>query len=257
MTITALRLTPYIREPTMHMPIIRGLIRRRILINYRVEPKAIARHLPAPFRPKLIGGFAVAGICLIRLEQIRPRGCPAIIGIASENSAHRIAVEWTDTSGGLQDGVYILRRDTGSRLNHFAGGRVFPGKHALARFEVHDSHEQVRVAMHSSTSDTSICVEGHVASGWPTSSLFPSLVAASRFHETASLGYSQASGSKAFDGLVLATQRWQVARFEVSRLESSIFADPSNFPAGSVELDHALIMRDIEHEWHTATRLCA
>lgn len=74
----------------MHMPTIRGLIRRRILVNYRVDPDQIARHLPAPFRPKRFGDVALAGICLIRLEQIRPMGIPAALGLASENAAHRL-----------------------------------------------------------------------------------------------------------------------------------------------------------------------
>ena len=47
---------------------VRGVIRRRILVNFRVAPEVMQRHLPQPFRPKLLGGQAVAGICLIRLE---------------------------------------------------------------------------------------------------------------------------------------------------------------------------------------------
>jgi len=77
-----------------HLPIIRGVIDRRILVNFTVDPAVAAKLLPRPFRPKLVNGFAVAGICLIRLKQIRPRGWPAILGISSENAAHRIAVEW-------------------------------------------------------------------------------------------------------------------------------------------------------------------
>ena len=75
-----------------HLPIIRGVIDRRILVNFTVDPAVAAKLLPRPFRPKLVNGIAVAGICLIRLKQIRPRGWPAILGISSENAAHRIGV---------------------------------------------------------------------------------------------------------------------------------------------------------------------
>jgi hypothetical protein len=81
----------------------------------------------------------VVGICLIRLEHIRPRFVPSVLGIASENAAHRIAVSWTDDEGALHDGVYITRRDTSSRLNHWLGGRLFPGEHHQARFDVRDN----------------------------------------------------------------------------------------------------------------------
>jgi hypothetical protein len=40
---------------TMKIPIIRGIIDRRILVNYRVDPITLKRVLPEPFRPKLVG----------------------------------------------------------------------------------------------------------------------------------------------------------------------------------------------------------
>ena len=123
----------------MRIPTIRGVIDRRVLVNFRVEPEFLGRICPAPFRPQIVKGFGVAGICLIRLKQIRPKAFPALFGIASENAAHRIAVQW-DTDEGLQTGVYIPRRDTSSFLNAFAGGRIFPGVHSRARFAVRETN---------------------------------------------------------------------------------------------------------------------
>ena len=54
------------------LPVMQDLIRRRILVNFRVAPEIIQRQLPAKFRPKLHAGAAIAGICLIRREQIPP-----------------------------------------------------------------------------------------------------------------------------------------------------------------------------------------
>ena len=111
----------------MRLPKVHGTIKRRLLINYRVDPAVMSRHLPAPFRPKLHDQSAIAGICLIRLEDIRPRRFGASFGVSSENAAHRVAVVWDDEAGS-HDGVYIPRRDTGSLVNHLAGGRLFPGR---------------------------------------------------------------------------------------------------------------------------------
>lgn len=119
----------------MFVPVIHGVIDRRILVNYRVDPAVLAALLPAPFRPKLVRGHGIAGICLIRLIHLRPRGLPASVGVASENAAHRIAVEW-DEQGQTREGVFIPRRDTASRLNTWLGGRVVPGFHEHARFHV-------------------------------------------------------------------------------------------------------------------------
>ena len=83
----------------MQMPKVHGVIRRRLLVNFRVDPALMQRNIPSPFRPKLHDGHAVAGICLIRLEEIRPKRFPRVIGLSSENAAHRVAVEWEDATG--------------------------------------------------------------------------------------------------------------------------------------------------------------
>ena len=51
----------------MRAPAIRAVMERRLLVNYRVDPELLAALLPAPFRPVLVAGYGVAGICLIRL----------------------------------------------------------------------------------------------------------------------------------------------------------------------------------------------
>src|SRR5262249_12062992 len=113
-------------EPMLQVPIIRGVIDRRILVNFRVDPVVLGKILPSPLRPKLVNGTGIAGVCLIRLKHIRPRGLPAFVGVGSENAAHRIAVKW-DEQGEGREGVFIPRRDTSSWLNKLAGGRLFPG----------------------------------------------------------------------------------------------------------------------------------
>jgi Uncharacterized conserved protein (COG2071) len=125
----------------MKIPTLKGIIKHRLLVNFRADPEIIQRVIPRPFRPKLHRGCSIVGVCLIRLEHIRPVGLPGLIGISSENAAHRIAVEWTDGGGQEREGVYVPRRDTGSFINHIAGWRVFPGEHHSARFDVRDIGE--------------------------------------------------------------------------------------------------------------------
>jgi hypothetical protein len=238
----------------MRVPKVHGVIRRRLLVNFRVEPAVVQRLLPSPFRPKLHEGKAIAGICLIRLEGIRPKRFPQLLGLSSENAAHRIAVVWEDGSGG-HEGVYIPRRDTGSLMNHLAGGRLFPGEHHRARFRVRDTGERVELRMEAADGGAQIEVAGVVATELPPSSLFRTLAEASAFFEPGSLGYSATAGGRRLDGVVLKTQSWQVEPLAVERVHSSYFADRALFPAGSVEFDCALIMRNIAHEWHAAEEM--
>jgi Uncharacterized conserved protein (COG2071) len=117
-----------------------------LLVNYRVDPDTLQRLLPGPFRPKLIRGMGLAGICLIRLKQMRPQGLPAALGFSSENAAHRIAVEWEE-HGHSREGVYIPRRDTSSQFNTLIGGRLFPGVHHHASFHVTEEDEAFSVLL--------------------------------------------------------------------------------------------------------------
>src|SRR4029079_9816168 len=66
-----------IRRCAMRLNSLTGVVERRLLVNYRVDADAAARLLPVPLRPQLVRGWAVAGICLLRLGSTRPRWSPA------------------------------------------------------------------------------------------------------------------------------------------------------------------------------------
>lgn len=232
----------------MWIPRVRGTIKRRLLVNYRVDPEVVQKLLPAPFKPKLQSGMAIAGICLIRLEGIRPRWIPSALGIQSENAAHRIAVTWSEGHR-EREGVFVPRRDSDSLLNQLAGGTLFPGEHHPAKFQVADVGGLLTLEMASKDGSTHISVSGQESDALPPSSCFESLEASSCFFEQGSLGYSVTRKPGILHGLVLETQQWSVLPFQVKAVSSSFFEDPGLFPPGSVAFDHALIMRDVEHAW--------
>jgi hypothetical protein len=230
----------------MKTPTLAGLIRRRLLVNFRVDPAALQKILPRPFRPKLHRGHAIAGLCLIRLEQIRPAGVPPVFGLSSENAAHRVAVEWTPRPGETREGVFIFRRDTNSTLGQLAGGRLFPGVHHPAEFQITDENGEIDFNLTSRDGSTNIHLHGAQSNALPLTSCFRSLAESSKFFENGSLGYSPANKPNRFDGLRLETTHWQVQPFAVTQVESRWLAE--NLPGA--EFDHALLMRNIPHHWH-------
>lgn len=240
---------------SMRIPTIQGLIDRRILVNYRIDPDVVAKVLPKPFRPKLVHGNAIGGICMIRLKHLRPKGMPTCFGIRSENAAHRYAVEWDD-DGQQRQGVFIPRRDTTSRLNTVLGGRIFPGEHHHARFDVEETDERFHVSFTSDDQTASVRVNASVASQLTPGSLFESVDEVSRFFEQGSAGYSVTNDPMRFDGLELRCHNWQVQPLDVHDVSSSHFEDHAVFPQGSVTFDCALLMRVIEHEWHSLADVC-
>jgi len=238
----------------MHIPVIQGTIRRRILANYRVDPSVVEKLLPRPFRPKLIQQYAMVGICLIRLEHIRPRFFQPAIGIHSENAAHRIAVEWLD-HGILREGVYIARRDSDSWVNTLVGGRLFPGEHHHAQFTTIDDHPTVSVHFRSDDHKVQVTVKGHSTPELPGTSVFPSLQLASAFFAGGALGYSVTHDPNLLDGIELKSRMWHVEPLEVEHITSSYFEDATLFPPGAITFDCALLMRNIPHEWHSHHQL--
>jgi hypothetical protein len=221
-----------------------------LLINYRADPRVVQALLPPPFEPDLVDGQAVVGVCAIHLAQIRPslfRKLP--LGVRNQGAAHRIAVTW-QADGARRHGVYIVRRDTSSALVAWAGGRLFPGAHHHARFEVREDATSLVLAMRAADG-TEVTVDGEDTAALPRGSIFGSLDAASRFFEAGALGFSPAR-SGGVEAFTLEAARWRVRPFAVRSLASSLFDDERRFPRGSIELDHALVMRDTASVWRTA-----
>jgi hypothetical protein len=237
----------------MRIPTIIGTIDRRILINYQADNEVIKKFLPTPFQPKLVKGKAIVGICLIRLKHIRPKGIPFNVGISSENGAHRIAVEWTENEE-TKEGVYVPRRDTSSRLNSLAGGRIFPGVHHLADFNVNESNGHYDIEF-KSEDGTFLSIKATETNDWNELSVFVDQGCASDFFKQGSIGYSPDKIGEAFDGLELKTKKWEVSPLKVSKVKSSFFENESIFPKGSIKFDNALLMRNIDHEWNSKNKI--
>ena len=219
-------------------------IERRLLVNYRVDPEVIAPLLPAGLRPQLVRGSAVAGVCLIRLGQFRPRGVTPRIGHRSESAAHRIAVAW-DGPDGPRTGVYIPRRHSASRLAQIAGGRVFPGVHEPA--DIVSTESAARIGVVVDAADLQVDVElDVVAPPQFRSDLFPDLTSASEFFRKDAVGWSPTRSGRLEALRLDAHDAWHVDPGQATRVRSSFF---DALPAGAAAFDHVLVMRGVPVLW--------
>ncbi|MFT5356771.1 MAG: hypothetical protein ACI9KE_003997, partial [Polyangiales bacterium] len=233
--------------------IIEGVIDRRILVNYRMDPSTVQAVLPDPFRPRLVKGYALGGICMIRFKKMRPAGFPALVGTSSENGTHRFCVEW-DEGGVVRNGIYVRQRFTSSRLHEFGGDKIFPGKLTLASFNVSEEGGRYNVAFQSKGGESSdVSVEE--TSEFPRSSIFESIEKASADFRTDKVGYSPNKGG-GFKGVQLNTTNWEVSPLAVVSVTSSLFSNEVVFPEGTIAVDHALLMKDVEHSWRDVETIC-
>lgn len=228
------------------LPTIRGLMTRRILVNFRVDPSIAEALLPKPFHPQTIGGTALCGICLVSLKHLRPRTLPCWTGLASENAALRFHVEWRDGQT-MRTGVFVPTRLTNSRFVAVAGGRAFPGAHERAKFEIRDSGDSIQAAVQSIDGTMDLRVEARESDRMSAESIFDSLDDASEYFKASTCGCSP--NQESYDQLELEPHNWNFSPLYIEHLETSWFERETRFPAGTIEFDSAFIMRDIDHEW--------
>jgi hypothetical protein len=222
-------------------------IERRLLVNYRIDPETVMRLLPAPFRPQLVSGWAVGGVCFIRLAGLRPVHVPAAFGSRTENVAHRFAVEWDDDKG-THVGVFVPRRDTSSPITAFAGDKLLPGAYHLARFTVQEQGSELRIGVESRDGTLALAVSAHESSSLG-GELFDSLEAALTFFRKGSLGFSPSGAGTRLAGVRLVSECWDGRPVSVGGMASSMFDDKTVFPNGSCTLDSALVMRNLPVRW--------
>lgn len=223
---------------------LRAQVRRRLLISYRLDPEVAQALIPEDFRPQIVDGSAVAGVCMIGLEAVRPGWLRPRVGFRTENVAHRIAVEW-DENGATRSGVYIVERHSSSVLPVLAGGRLFPGVQKRAHFDRNESESRFQVDMSAPGIRVSVDVE--LGGPW-TSTLFPTVEAASAFHEHGAVGWSRRRDGSGVEPLELTSKEWVVEPGQVISLKSSYF---DSLPVGAASLDSVVVMRDIPFLWET------
>ncbi|GAB3397050.1 DUF2071 domain-containing protein [Humibacter soli] len=221
---------------------LKAQLRRRLLVSYAVDPSVATRLLPEPFRPQLVGDRAVGGFCMIGLQSVRPGWFPSSVGIRTENAAHRMAVEWSE-SGRTRYGVYIFERHSSSLFPVAVGGRLFPGVQRHARFELDETEARFRVEMDAP--DTYALADVELSESL-SSSLFTDIDAASAFYRDGAIGWSPRRDGRGVEPIELVSQAWAVEPGHIHEVRSSFF---DSLPAGAVELDSALVMRNMPLTW--------
>ena len=181
---------------------IQGVIARRMLLNFRADADVVQRLLPAPLQVDQQHGHAVLGVCLIRLENLRPQGVPGPLGLSSENMAHRVAIRYP-SSDGLRPGVFIWRRETDQRLVELLGGRLLPGVHHHARFQGSESQDHLAMNLTGNDGKADVRFSAHVLGEWRHTPSFSSFDEVSEFFRKGDYGFSCSLRGDELEGLQL------------------------------------------------------
>lgn len=234
------------------LPLIQGTIARRMLLNFRADVDVVQRLLPAPLKVDTQHGHAILGICLIRLENLRPKGVPEILGLSSENMAHRVAIQYPSQDG-LRSGVFVWRRETDQRFIEMFGGRLFPGVHHHASFQAAQSPDSLTMGVTSSDGAADVRFSARISEKWQPTPAFETFEEVSEFFRKGDCGFSCSRSGKELEGLQLKTLEWNMTPMKVESQHSTFYSDLLRFPVGSIEFDSGLLMRGLPHEWHQLT----
>lgn len=224
-------------------PAIRGVITRRILVNYRVDLGTLDTVLPDAFRGRGVreSGKGIGSVCFTRIEHARPRFAPKAVGVSVETATHRISAE-RETDTGTEDCVYVPRRDVSSRLCAAMGESALPTELNCGDFRVEERNGVCRIRVDCGDEFAGVEVHETDRDEIDEGSLFDSLVSASRFFCEAGVRYSP-SGNR-FESVELCPRKWEMQPVDVVESASSFFERLEG-----AELDSALRMEGIEHEW--------
>lgn len=114
-------------------PGVRGVVERRMLVNYRVDLGKLDAALPGPFRGREVGetGKGIGTVCLTRVENARPKLAPERAGMSVRSVTHRVPAE---IEGEGRFCAYVPVRGISSRLCAAVGTHALPAEISCAEF---------------------------------------------------------------------------------------------------------------------------
>ena len=119
----------------------------------------------------------------------------------------------------------------------------------MERFTVAAEDGRFRLEMTSLDAETSILIGAHLADQVQPEPAFADVESASEFFGCGPIGYSARPDGAAFDGVRLDPHGWNLRPLTVEHVASSYFDDMRRFPPGSITLDSAFLMRDLDTTW--------
>ena len=128
---------------------------------------------------------------------------------------------------------------------------MFPGIFNRSTFTSNDTLESLSLQITRPDGSKQIHFAGHLTNKILATSLFSSLDEAANFFSLGATGYSATWDPDHFHGMELYCLKWSIEPLAIEHASSAFYDDRNIFPAGTVELDSALVMRNIPHEWHS------
>ena len=224
-----------------------GVVTRRFLISYPVQPSALSRFLPPDAELSTWQGFAWVSACFVNIRHMRPSLVPAPVGIDFNYLVHRTRARLPYPDGIRRESVLVLEANINSRVFAALGQRL-PGVSFRARdIRLLETPDCWRVQMQDD--DGTLLYQADIAKvsigeGLPTHSYFPDLASADAFLLHVSYGAEWHAETRRLQFLAETHDSW---RAQAGGCRTHRYAFLEALDGALPQADHVITMTNIPH----------
>jgi hypothetical protein len=223
------------------------VFRRCLLVNYAVAADVLAAMLPAPLEPDLAAGRGWLSVVIADMQQMRPAGIPAVLGLSYRQIVYRAVVRYRSSRG-----VYFLRSDADNRFMN-AGGNLlsfFRFHHATVVWAGDGGQQQIAVRTRDGSADIDLILGADDGAGLPGDSSFAGLSEARQHLVELFTAYHPRSNENRLDVVRISRANWNLTVAPVRSARCGFLDGQGPFPLGSARLDSVFAAHDVPYYWH-------
>jgi uncharacterized protein YqjF (DUF2071 family) len=227
----------------LHM---QGMVRRRFLINYPVEPSLLAPFVPPGGELSLHQGKAWLSDCFVHITGMRPTGVPQALGVSFHYLIHRTRARLPFPDGKKREAVLVLDPTIDSRLLATFGAAAtgVPFKRRPIEFVTDGSAWRLGVRDGKDLIFEAMIRGSSFGTDMPTNSPFSSLSQADEFLLGVSYGGSWNPEAGTLHVLAETHEPW---RAQVGTCDTRRNAFLEGLGIESPRADHVITMVDCPH----------
>lgn len=223
----------------MMFPELVGNAQRQILVNYRTQPDFLFPHLPTGFAPLTHEGWGFAGIKLVSLKELRPKGWPRLLGMSVDFVSFRILAKWRTPENIVRSGSVELWRECSSKVALKTSQKYFDGRLIHSTMFFRDDAGLYRIV--GSSEDAEYEFEGRRADRLPRDSAFIRAADARDFFARESNTVLKSESNDSLLQIEEHVEDRELQPLAVHHCSNSWFDEENRFPLQFMRFDHALV----------------
>lgn len=236
-------------SPTTKVPGLRlnGMVTRRFLITYPVQPEALSGFLPPDAELSTWQGLAWVSACFINVRRMRPCVVPDPIGIEFNYLIHRTRARLPYPDGVRRESVLVLEANINNRLFAAIGQRLHGVGFHSRDIRLLEGPDYWRVQMRDD--DDALLYQADVAKAsitdaLPPGSRFPDLASADTFLLNVSYGAEWHAQKRS---LRLVPETHDAWRALAGSCSTQRFAFLESLDGAVPQADHVITMTNVPH----------